>query len=335
MKKRALVVCPGRGSYTKQNLGYLKDPHGQFQNFLDDIDQRREALGEIKITVMDAMKVFKTSLHTKGEHASPLIYACAYKDYLNIDRNEFDIVGICGNSMGWYLSLAFSGALSWQASFDLIQTMGGMMRDQLIGGQIIYPVMNEDWTPSVEKAEQLDAMMQLARAETGESVYISIVLGGYRVIAGESKALQFLLKELPKNGDYPFQLINHGAFHTPLLAEVSKKAFQNISKDSFKTPLQALVDGRGQIFDPLSASLEDLYQYTLNHQVLKTYDFSKSVSVALKEFAPDNIILLGPGNSLGGVIGQILVQEKWLGLKNKGDFQALQKEKPFLISMGI
>ena len=44
------------------------------------------------------------------------------------------------------------------------------------------------------------------------------------------------------------------------------------------------------------------------HQVIKSYDFSSSVIVALKEFCPDNIILLGPGNTLGSAVAQILIE---------------------------
>ena len=59
------------------------------------------------------------------------------------------------------------------------------------------------------------------------------------------------------------------------------------------------------------------------------------MSVALKEFCPDKVLLLGPGNSLGGVIGQILVKNKWNGIKSKKYFLEQQKEDPFLISLGL
>lgn len=335
MKKRALVICPGRGSYTKQNLGYLSKPKNLFHDFLQDIDQRRELIGEPTISDLDGRKSFITSLHTKGEHASPLIYACAYKDFLTINQDEYEIVGICGNSMGWYLSLAMGEALDWAGSFHLIQTMGSMMRESLIGAQIIYPVINEDWSFSSQKADELERLMAEANNKSGGKSYTSIYLGGYRVVAGDVTAIQHLLKHLPKVGDYPFQLLNHGAFHTPLLNVVSQKAFQDISIDLFHKPRFPLVDGRGVIFDPYNASIEDLYDYTLGSQVVSTYDFSKSLSVALKELAPEKIFLLGPGNSLGGVVGQVLIAEKWKGLESKEDFQTLQKENPLLISMGL
>ena len=43
-KKRLVVVCPGRGSYTKETLGYLKNA-SHVRDFIADMDERRRALG--------------------------------------------------------------------------------------------------------------------------------------------------------------------------------------------------------------------------------------------------------------------------------------------------
>ena len=46
-------------------------------------------------------------------------------------------------------------------------------------------------------------------------------------------------------------------------------------------------------------------------------------------------MLLGPGNSLGGPVAQILINLEWNGLKSKQDFLDTQKNNPFVVSMGI
>ena len=38
-----------------------------------------------------------------------------------------------------------------------------------------------------------------------------------------------------------------------------------------------------------------IMEYTLGHQVQNTFDFTSSVTVALKEFCPDKVLLLGQG----------------------------------------
>ena len=88
----------------------------------------------------------------------------------------------------------------------------------------------------------------------------------------------------------------------------------------FKKPNIPIVDGRGDIWSPWSTDKKELYNYTLNDQIISTYDFSKSISVSLKEFCPDHIVLLGPGNSLGAPVAQALINHNWNELKTKTDF---------------
>lgn len=334
-KERLLVVCPGRGSYTKETLKYLSRPRaGDIRDFVNDVDARRARLGEPTITALDNADVFQPGLHTKGENASTLIYACSYADFQSIDREKSEIVAVTGNSMGWYLTLAYAGALDWAGAFDVINTMGSMMRNKIIGGQIIYPVVDGDWRRRPELLEVVETTMANARMAGGE-VYLSIRLGGYAVIAGDSVGLNFMLKNLPKSENYPFQLVNHAAFHTPMLSETSAQALDVLPIELFGRPSIPMIDGCGQIWQPYSTNVEALYRYTLGTQVVATYDFTKAITVGLKEFAPDRVVLLGPGNSLGGSIGQILIENQWLGITSKGDFSLRQKENPFLVSMGL
>jgi [acyl-carrier-protein] S-malonyltransferase len=333
-KKRALVVCPGRGTYTKDTLGFLKHNANHVSDFIADLDQRRLALNEPAISALDSAEVFKPNVHTKGENASTLIYACAYADFMAINREKYDICAITGNSMGWYLTLAFAGALDQAGGFSLINTMGGMMKETIIGGQVIYPVVDENWQKSPAQMAAVEKVVALIRERPGHDVYPSIYLGGYIVLGGNQAALNALLKELPKIENYPFQLLNHAAFHTPLLQSTSRQAFSLLGDDLFHAPLVPMVDGRGQIWTPYSTDTKQLRQYTLGTQVVAPYDFTLAVSVGLKEFLPDVIILLGPGSSLGGAVGQILIELDWYGMKSKVDFTARQESAPLVLAMG-
>lgn len=333
MKKRAVVVCPGRGTYTKETLGYLKQAN-HMEGFLQKADGWRRDLNEPTITSLDSAEVFKPAIHTRGEHASSLIYACAYSDFCAIDRDQFEIVAVTGNSMGWYLTLAFGGALNEENGFRVVNTMGAMMREEIIGGQVIYPLVDENWRPSDSLRSSVDRVVNEIRSRPGFEVYDSIHLGGYVVLGANKPAITALLKELPAIENYPFQLINHAAFHTPLLESTSARAFQELSVDLFEKPRIPLIDGRGHIWQPYSTSVDELYEYTLGHQVVAPYDFTQAITVAMKEFAPEALILLGPGSSLGGSIGQTLVQLDWQGMKSKSDFADRQGRDPLLLAMG-
>lgn len=337
MKEKILIICPGRGTYTKESLGYFRQfqQNPSIRSFIQRVDKYREESGYRSVSNLDGESNFSVPLHTPGENASTLIYTCALADFMSIDRDRFDVVAVTGNSMGWYLALSCAAALDESGSYQVIQTMGAMMKEKIIGGQIIYPIMDEQWQIDPAKEQQVFSIMDKINQLPGHHSYVSIYLGGYLVLAGNTQTLNQLQKDLPSIEHYPFKLVNHAAFHTPLLQETSQAAFQQISANIFHPPEVPLIDGRGKIWMPYSTDIEELYDYTLGHQVVAPYDFTTGLSVAIKEFAPTKLVLLGPGNSLGGVIGQVLIQNRWQKIASKKDFVNRQKEDPILYSMGI
>ena len=100
-------------------------------------------------------------------------------------------------------------------------------------------------------------------------------------------------------GRFPFRLINHAAFHTLLQEPVSQKALSHFRSEIMGRPSLPLVDGRGVMWSPYATGVEDIFEYTFSHQVVRPYDFTSSIQVAVKEYAPDKVIILGPGMTLG------------------------------------
>ncbi|GIU20534.1 acyl carrier protein [Shewanella colwelliana] len=334
-KHRALVVAPGRGCYNKDELGYLKRHHQDKLAFIDKIDQYRHGIGQRGIAELDAQAKYSFKLHTPGENASALIYACAMADFMDIDTAEYEVVAVTGNSMGWYIALALAGALQPDAAIKLINTMGSMMSDGLIGGQLIYPEMNEAWQTDLTVSRLVDDVINQVNQASGCELFTSIYLGGYRVLAGNEAGMTLAETLLPRIDDkYPMRLYNHGAFHSPLLSDISDKGRAALPESLFNAPRVSLVDGQGKIWSPYSTDTTALYDYTLGKQVIEPYDFSKAIAVAVKEFAPDKIIVLGPGNTLGGPVAQALIQQEWFGWQDKTDFSAAQQAAPRLIAMG-
>ncbi|MDA9951486.1 hypothetical protein N9D31_02810 [Oligoflexaceae bacterium] len=332
-KKRVIVVCPGRGSYNQEQLGYLNQHAGNQKEIVEQFDAWRKQRSEPTITELDSAEKFQSRIHSVGENASPLIQVCAYVDYFSIDREKFDVVAITGNSMGWYLGLGVAGALNLERSFHLVQTMGSMMKDGLIGGQVLYPVVDSEWCACPQKKADFDLAFSKA-SEDGE-IFESIRLGGFIVVGGDEKALRSFMKHAPAIDDrYPMKLMNHGAFHTPMLDSVSSTALSEFAEDFFSPPEIPLIDGRGKIWQPYSTDPLELRDYTLGHQVVQPFEYTSSIRVALKEFAPDGIILLGPGESLGAPTAQVMIENRWLGLTNKKQFIDIQKKDPFVFSMG-
>ncbi len=335
-KQRAVVICPGRGTYNKEELGYLSRLHGDKLAFIEHIDQYRRAQGQLTISELDGMDNYSMRTHTAGENASALIYACAAGDYQSINLADYEIAAVTGNSMGWYIALAVAGALTADGAIELINTMGSMMTNGVIGGQLIYPIVDQYWQKDKQREQQVLALVEQVNQMDDCQVYVSIYLGGYLVLGGDKRGLQVIQEALPVIDDrYPMNLFNHAAFHTPLLNEISVKAKQQLSEALFNAPNTPLIDGLGNIWQPYATDSRALYDYTLGTQVVEPYNFSKAIEVAIKEFAPDKLIILGPGATLGGAVAQCLIEHQWLGLTSKADFIERQKQQPFILSMGL
>jgi malonyl CoA-acyl carrier protein transacylase len=330
----AVLICPGRGTYNKAELGYL-GRHFPDPRLLSAFDARRTTLGQTTLTKLDGAARFSLATHSRGDNASGLIYAATLGDALSIDREKVEIVAVTGNSMGWYSALACAGALSPEAGFEVVNTMGTLMQEALIGGQLVYPHMAEDWRPDQGRKAALLAQVSEIGARPDHALALSIDLGGMLVIAGNEAGLAtFEAAVPPVEGRFPMSLANHAAFHTALQAPVADRGRARLGPDLFGQPTLPLIDGRGAIWWPGATDTHALWDYTLGHQVTEPYDFTRAVTIAAREFAPDLFIVTGPGSTLGGAVAQSLIAADWRGMTTKSDFQARQAETPLLISMG-
>jgi malonyl CoA-acyl carrier protein transacylase len=324
---RAVLVCPGRGSYTEASLGSL--PHDNARVLAADAIRAELGLGPLG--ELDGAERFSPATHLRPANAAALIFVACVLDSEPV-LAEHEVVAIGGNSMGWYTALTLAGALSFEDGFRLVQRMALFQEEAPAGGQVIYPIVGDDWRVDAERLELVRALPD------GQDVFPSIHLGGYAVLAGTDDGVARLLRELPQlklgRTTYPFRLAQHGPYHTPLAAPASQRALRELAGLAFGRPHTTLVDGRGTRFTPWSADVAALADYTLRTQVVEPFDFSATVRGLLKEYAPERVVLPGPGNTLGGVCGQILVGLGWHGVADRSDFERVQEgPEPLLHSL--
>ncbi len=326
-KETVVVVCPGRGTYNAPELGYLARHHAG-SPWLAHFDAVRDAAGKPALTALDGAAKFDPKLHPRGDVAAPLIHACAYLDFLALDRERFEVLAVTGNSMGWYTALACAGAVSCEHGFAIADAMGLNSQKHESGGQAVIVMAGEDWRvdPATERA------VEAACARVG--VLPSIRLGGMLVVAGPEAALDALNAQLPPLPRPPLRLPGHGPFHTPLMQASADAARASLPAAWFGAPQVPLIDGRGKVWRRFETDPQELWDYTFGHQILAPYDFTAAMTVALREFAPDRVVLLGPGETLGGAIGQTMIAQRWLDIDSKYVFSLRQEEDPFLVAMG-
>jgi malonyl CoA-acyl carrier protein transacylase len=330
-RPRAVLVFPGRGAYTAASLGSLPAEHP----FVQHAEALRADLGLDSLLALDAADEFEAAVHLRPANASPLIWLISL---LDAERAMADhrVVAVIGNSLGWYTALTVGDALDFDDAFQLVQGIALLQEAAAAsgsGGQVIYPRFGADWQPAPELAAAIDA----ALVDSGE-VFPSVDLGGYLVLAGTDAGIGRLLETLPpvQIGDrlFPLRLAFHGPYHTPLLASVAEAAAVRFGSLGWRAPSLTLIDGRGVRFTPWATDPGDLARYTLGEQLVTPYDFAAGARVALREYAPQVLVLTGPGNTLGGVAGQLVVAEGYHGLRTRADFESAQAgESPLVLSM--
>jgi acyl transferase domain-containing protein len=332
--KTAVLICPGRGTYNQPELGYLgrcfPDPA-----LLAQFDEIRAERGQETLGALDGAARFSAARHTRGDNAAALIYAATLGDRLSLNEQEIDIVAVTGNSMGWYSALACAGAVSPRDGFRIANTMGTLMQEALIGGQLIHPFLDEDWRCDPARKVALLAQIAEIDARPGHVLRLSIDLGGFLVLAGDEAGLGAFEAAVPTaQGRFPMRLPNHAAFHTSLQAPVAARGRAELPATLFDQPRIPMIDGRGRIWWPGATDPDALHDYTLGAQVTQPYDFTHAITIAAREFAPHLFVVAGPGTTLGGAVAQSLVLAQWRGMNDRSCFQSRQADAPILVSMG-
>jgi len=338
-RRRTLVVCPGRGSYTRASLGSLKGRSAAATEAIAVCDAARAARGLPTVTALDADEKFRTTRHVAGEHASLLTFAAGYADWLELDRDGYQVVGVAGNSMGWYTALAVAGALPLADAVRLIDTMGAYQQSNVVGGQLLVPLLDGDWRPDPVALAAVESALQSVRLQGHDAAW-SIHLGSFAVLGASTEGIKALQAALPEHrrGDrtFPLQLPLHSAFHTSLMQPTADRAAIDLAQLAFTAPDVSLVDGEGRIARPVWADPEQLRAYTLGTQVVAPYDFATSIRTALRHTGAEVIVALGPGNALGGPLASLLVSENWRGARDRASFDAIQRsDAPALLSFGV
>ncbi len=331
-RPRAVLVFPGRGSYGPTSLGSLPADHP----LVAVADGVRAELGLDSLAALDAASAFEPKIHLRPSNTGPLAWLVSM---LDAERALADhrVVAVIGNSPGWFAALAVAKALNAGDAFRLVQGIA-LLQEEAVdtgagGGHLIYPRLDSDWQPMAEWIAALDAA-----GDDGGEVFPSVDLGGFVILAGTDAGIDRVAGRLPAvelgERQYPLRLAFHIPYHTPLQDAVAASAAVRFTDLLWRVPQLTLIDGRGERFTPWTTDPAELAAYTLGEHLVGQYRFALSARVALREYAPDVLVLPGPGNTMGGVMGQLVVTEGYRGLRTRSEFEAAQAgPSPLVLSM--
>ncbi|RME71806.1 MAG: hypothetical protein D6776_09685, partial [Planctomycetota bacterium] len=140
---RAAIVCPGRGSYGRTELGSLSaaraaGPSPRLDAMLAALDERRAARGLEPLLALDTAPRFSARTHLRADNASALILAGAAADLDLVEEavrtRRIEPVVVCGNSLGWYTALWVAGALDTARAARLVDTMAALQVERGVEG---------------------------------------------------------------------------------------------------------------------------------------------------------------------------------------------------------
>jgi [acyl-carrier-protein] S-malonyltransferase len=330
---RTAVAFPARGSYGPSSLGSLPPTHPWVRR----ADELRRDDELPPLSALDGARHFDPAVHLRSANASPLTFLCGLLDAERI-ASDHEVVVVVASSTGWYTALAASGALEFDDAFRLVQTMALLAEEPIEGddpgGQLIYPLTDAAWRPDDDRRAALDA----ALAHRDGGVHRALELGAFVVLSGSDAGLRGIAADLAPvqigSRRFPFRAAMQEAWHIPLRHAAVAIAGKRLGDLTWSAPNVTLVDGRGARFTPWSTDSAELARYTLDEQPTTTYDFAVSLRVALREYAPEIILLPGPGASLGEVCAQLIVAEGYRGIRTRPELEAAQAgPTPILLSM--
>ena len=330
---RAAVAFPGRGSYGPASLGSLPATHPWVRR----ADELRRASGLPPLSEIDGADRFSPAVHLRPSNAWPLTLLVSLLDAERI-ADDHEVVVVVGSSTGWYTALVASGALGFDDAFRLVQEMANAAEDPLADdaspSELVYPLTDDGWDPDESRSAAVDA----AVADAGDRAARALELGSFSVVAGTTEAIERVSQALPPvtvgGRAYPLRLGAADAWHTPMRSAAAASASERIGALSWDRPNVTLVDGRGARFTPWSTDPAALAAHTLVELPAAPYDFARAFRVALREYAPDVVLLPGPGASLGAACAQLIVAEGYRGIRSRAEFEAAQAgPSPILLSM--
>ena len=330
---RAAVAFPGRGSYGPGSLGSLAADHP----WVGRADELRAEMRLPSIAAIDAAEQFIPALHLRAANAWPLTFLASLLDAERI-ADDHEVVVVVASSMGWYTALAASGALEFDDAYRLVQQMAlaaeEPLDDAATAAELVYPLIDDAWERDDSRAGLIDAALE----DAGEGAIRALELGSFSVIAGTAGAVDRVSASLPPvtvgGRSYPLRLASADAWHTPLRARSAASAAARLGDLAWERPKVTIVDGRGVRFTPLSTDPARLAEHSLVGHAEAPYDFARAFRVALREYAPDVILLPGPGATLGTACAQRIVAEGYRGSRSRTELEAVQAgPSPLLLSM--
>ena len=207
---------------------------------------------------------------------------------------------VAGHSLGEYGALYAAGAFDFAAGLRLVKLRGELMSQTSEGIMAALMGFNRD---------ELDAKI----TETEGVVLANDNNPGQVVISGTPEGVDAVLADVKSKRAVKLNV--SGAFHSPLMAPASREFQEVLNAVEFRDVTIPVLSN----VDPTPATAAATLKQRLSQQMTSSVRW-REISLSLAELGVEQVIEVGPGNVLTGLIKRTV---KTLQLTNVGTLEQL------------
>jgi len=304
------IIFPGQGS---QFLGMAKD-------FFDNFTIAKDTITEIEdATNMDIKKIIFGNddiLLNITNFTQVSIFSASISIYRTLEKNfgfeNLNINNMLGHSLGEYSALAASKSLTVAQASSLLKTRGELMNSAIVPNTTAMAALigfNCENIMRIIKNNNVNVEI------ANDNSPLQIVISGSNNDIDNSEQI-FL-----SNGIKKFVKLNvSAAFHSKFMIEAQNKLSFEIDKINFVDPICPIVSNYDASINISSNNIIENLKLQMSNRVRWTESIIK-----IEEKGENQIIEIGPGKVLSGLIKRITNKFDIISINNIQDLEQLKK----------
>jgi len=304
------IIFPGQGS---QFLGMAKD-------FFDNFSIAKDTITEIEdATNMDIKNIIfgnDDNLLNITNFTQVSIFSASISIYRTLEKNfgfeNLNINNMLGHSLGEYSALAASKSLTVAQASSLLKTRGELMNSAIVPNTTAMAALigfNCENIMRIIKNNNVNVEI------ANDNSPLQIVISGSNNDIDNSEQI-FL-----SNGIKKFVKLNvSAAFHSKFMIEAQNKLSFEIDKINFVDPICPIVSNYDASINISSNNIIENLKLQMSNRVRWTESIIK-----IEEKGENQIIEIGPGKVLSGLIKRITNKFDIISINNIQDLEQLKK----------
>ncbi len=304
------IVFPGQGS---QFLGMAKDfykSYPQSKEIFEIVENTtnlpiKDIIFDNKEGLLDITKYTQLSIFT----ASVAIYEAFKSIFPDLKVNFF-----LGHSLGEYSALTASNIISLEDCAYLLKNRGDIMNSA-------YPVNKSGMAAIIGLS--CDQVENIIKENAIELDVANDNSPSQVVISGIMNNIQLCENIFMKNGAKKFVYLNvSAAFHSKIMEKAQQQMQLHLKKVTFKKPSNSVISN----FSGTASTDEETIFKNLSNQMSNKVRWVESINY-LEKTKEENIIEIGPGKVLSGLIKRITTKFNVYNLNRIEDIEGLKELK--------